>query len=197
MSVILLSKSALRLKLSRIFCFISLFAFTPVCADEPVDLDIINKIRHEGYNTAAETTVEQSEVTSNGDTKLPLKADKTLSFSVNEATWMSLDVSPQGDQLVIEVLGDLYLLPIEGGQAIPLSTGMHFDSTPRFSPDGSQIAFISDRNGPDDLWVMPANIGDHDKSDTDELEKAQTPFKLTSSTWDTQLSSPTWSPDKS
>jgi hypothetical protein len=182
MSVILLSKSALRLKLSRIFCFISLFAFTPVCADEPVDLDIINKIRHEGYNTAAETTVEQSEVTSNGDTKLPLKADKTLSFSVNEATWMSLDVSPQGDQLVIEVLGDLYLLPIEGGQAIPLSTGMHFDSTPRFSPDGSQIAFISDRNGPDDLWVMPANIGDHDKSDTDELEKAQTPFKLTSST---------------
>ncbi|MCH7823101.1 MAG: PD40 domain-containing protein [Proteobacteria bacterium] len=122
---------------------------------------------------------------------LPLKSDKTLSFSVNEATWMSLDVSPQGDRLVIEVLGDLYLLPIEGGQAIPLSTGMHFDSTPRFSPDGSQIAFISDRHGPDDLWIMPADISNDDDSDAD----AQAPVKLTSSTWDTQLTSPIWSPD--
>jgi len=97
-------------------------------------------------------------VASADDETLPLESDKTLNFSVNEATWMSLDVSPQGDRLVIEVLGDLYLLPIEGGQAIPLSAGMHFDSTPRFSPDGSQIAFISDRHGPDDLWIMPANI---------------------------------------
>ena len=105
---------------------------------------------------------------------------------------MSLDVSPQGDRLVIEVLGDLYLLPIEGGQATPLSTGMHFDSTPRFSPDGSQIAFISDRNGPDDLWIMSANVGnDDDSNDAD----AQAPVKLTSSSWDTQLTSPTWSPD--
>jgi len=140
---------------------------------------------------AAETPAEASEVASDDDMTLPLKSDKTLSFSVNEATWMSLDVSPQGDRLVIEVLGDLYLLPIEGGQAIPLSTGMHFDSTPRFSPDGSQIAFISDRHGPDDLWIMPANISNDDDSDAD----AQAPVKLTSSTWDTQLTSPTWSPD--
>ena len=141
--------------------------------------------------TTAETLVEESEVASNDDMTLPLESDKTLSFSIDEATWMSLDVSPQGDQLVIEVLGDLYLLPIEGGQAVPLSVGMHFDSTPRFSPDGSQIAFVSDRHGPDDLWIMPANIGDDDDSDTE----AQAPVKLTSSTWDTQLTSPTWSPD--
>jgi len=123
--------------------------------------------------------------------ELPLKSDKTLAFSVDEATWMSVDVSPQGDRLVIEVLGDLYLLPVEGGQAIPLSTGMHFDSTPRFSPDGSQVAFISDRNGPDDLWIMSADISKDDSEDAD----AQAPFKLTSSSWDTQLTSPTWSPD--
>ncbi len=108
---------------------------------------------------------DESEDSPKDGVTLPLEADKTLSISVDEATWMSLDVSPQGDQLVIEVLGDLYLLPIEGGQAIPLSTGMQFDSTPRFSPDGSQIAFISDRNGPDDLWIMPVNVDDNDESD--------------------------------
>ncbi len=140
---------------------------------------------------AAKTPAEAPEVASDDDMTLPLKSDKTLSFSIDEATWMSLDVSPQGDRLVIEVLGDLYLLPIEGGQAIPLSTGMHFDSMPRFSPDGSQIAFISDRNGPDDLWIMPASISSDDNNDAD----AQAPVKLTSSTWDTQLTSPTWSPD--
>ncbi len=135
---------------------------------------------------ACGAAAEESEDAPKNGVTLPLESDKTLSFSVNEATWMSLDVSPQGDRLVIEVLGDLYLLPIEGGQAIPLSTGMHFDSTPRFSPDGSQIAFISDRDGPDDLWIMPADFG---------IDDAQTPVKLTSSTWDTQLTSPTWSPD--
>lgn len=140
---------------------------------------------------AAEADVEESEVESSDGVELPLKPDKTLSFSVDEATWMSLDISPQGDRLVIEVLGDLYLLPIEGGKAVPLSTGMHFDSTPRFSPDGSQIAFISDRDGPDDLWVMPADISSEKERDAD----AQAPVKLTSSSWDTQLTSPTWSPD--
>jgi Tol biopolymer transport system component len=146
-------------------------------------------------SASADTPTEKSVAVPNDGVALPLKADKTLSFSVNEATWMSLDVSPQGDRLVIEVLGDLYLLPIEGGRAIPLSKGMHFDSTPRFSPDGSQIAFISDRNGPDNLWIMPANIVDDDDSGTDEPGKTQVPFKLTSSSWDTQLTSPTWSPD--
>ena len=108
---------------------------------------------------------------------------------------MSLDVSPQGDRLVIEVLGDLYLLPIEGGEAMPLSTGMHFDSMPRFSPDGSQIVFVSDRDGTDDLWIMSANASERDNGDDDPSAKNKAPFKLTSSTWDTQLTSPTWSPD--
>jgi Tol biopolymer transport system component len=142
-------------------------------------------------SAVADTSAERKAADPNDGVQLPLKSDKTLSFSIDEATWMSLDVSPDGDQLVIEVLGDLYLLPIDGGQATPLSTGMQFDSMPRFSPDGSQIAFISDRNGPDDLWIMPAAINNDDDSDAD----AQVPLKLTSSTWDTQLTSPTWSPD--
>jgi len=136
---------------------------------------------------AATETPEKPEAKSKDGVTLPLKADKTLSFSVDEATWMSLDVSPRGDRLVIEVLGDLYLLPIEGGEAMPLSTGMQFDSMPRFSPDGSQIVFISDRDGADDVWIMSAS--------GDSSADTSAPFKLTSSSWDTQMTSPTWSPD--
>ena len=138
---------------------------------------------------AAESDVPVAETKAPTDdgVKLSLESDKTLKFSVDEATWLSLDVSPQGDRLVIEVLGDLYLLSIDGGQAKPLSTGMHFDSQPRFSPDGSRIAFISDRDGQDDLWVMSA---------TDEIdEKLPMPLKLTKSESRTDMASPSWSPD--
>ena len=138
---------------------------------------------------AAESDVPVAETKAPTDdgVKLSLESDKTLRFSVDEATWLSLDVSPQGDRLVIEVLGDLYLLSIDGGQAKPLSTGMHFDSQPRFSPDGSRIAFISDRDGQDDLWVMSA---------TDEIdEKLPMPLKLTKSESRTDMASPSWSPD--
>ena len=62
----------------------------------------------------ADTPAQEKETDSDDVVKLPLKADKTLTFSIDEATWMSVDVSPEGDRLVIEVLGDLYLLPVEG-----------------------------------------------------------------------------------
>lgn len=88
---------------------------------------------------------------------LPLKAERTLAFETDEGTWVSLDVSPDGRGLVFELAGDLYTLPIEGGDAKPLSTGMGFDSQPRFSPDGAQIAFLSDRDGAENLWVMKAD----------------------------------------
>ena len=48
------------------------------------------------------------------DEGLPLAASETLSFTVTEGTWMSLDVSPDGQTIVFELLGDLYTLPITG-----------------------------------------------------------------------------------
>jgi Tol biopolymer transport system component len=88
---------------------------------------------------------------------LPLKAERALAFETDEGTWLSLDVSRDGKTIVFELAGDLYTLPIEGGEAKALSTGMAFDSQPRFSPDGSQIAFLSDRDGAENLWVMKAD----------------------------------------
>ncbi len=68
-------------------------------------------------------------------------------LDVTEGTWMNLDVSPDGERIVFDLLGDLYTLPIGGGDAQALTNGMAWDMMPRFSPDGSGIAFISDRNG--------------------------------------------------
>ncbi|MDQ1411399.1 MAG: hypothetical protein QOJ41_3134 [Acidobacteriaceae bacterium] len=85
---------------------------------------------------------------------LPLKPDRKITFSTDEGTWLSLDVSPDGKSIVFELMGDLYTLPIEGGQAKLISGGMAFDSQPRFSPDGQWITFVSDREGSENIWII-------------------------------------------
>ncbi|MBT5604197.1 MAG: amidohydrolase, partial [Gammaproteobacteria bacterium] len=75
-------------------------------------------------------------------------------ISTSTGTWMSLDVSPDGRQVVFDLLGDIYLLPINGGEAVPIIEGISWDIQPRFSPDGGSIAFTSDRDGGDNIWTM-------------------------------------------
>ena len=84
---------------------------------------------------------------------LPLATPRTLRFATDEASWISLDVSPDGQTIVFDILGDLYTLPIAGGAAARITSGTGWDQQPRYSPDGRQIAFVSDRNGSKNLWV--------------------------------------------
>jgi Tol biopolymer transport system component len=84
---------------------------------------------------------------------LPLEPTRTISFETSEGSWISLDVAPDGKTIVFELLGDLYTLPMTGGTATRITSGMAFDSQPRFSPDGSRIVFTSDRSGDDNLWT--------------------------------------------
>ena len=115
--------------------------------------------------------------------ELPLTPERKIQFETSEATWLSLDVAPDGATLVFEMLGDLYTLPINGGAAVPLTRGMAFDSQPRYSPDGQQIVFISDRDGGENLWTIPPAGGE--------------PEALTRADDDTEFASPHWSPDGS
>ena len=76
---------------------------------------------------------------------------KDIEFSTDEGTWMSLDVSPDGRQIVFDLLGDIYLIPMEGGAARLIRGGSAYETQPRFSPDGARIAFTSDRDGLENL----------------------------------------------
>jgi imidazolonepropionase-like amidohydrolase/Tol biopolymer transport system component len=111
---------------------------------------------------------------------LPLEPTRRIEFETDEATWLSLDVSPDGRSLVLEIAGDLYGLPIEGGEARAVLTGPPFESQPRFSPDGKWVAFLSDRNGAENVWIA--------KPDGSEAKKL-------SDDKDAEFASPAWSAD--
>jgi Tol biopolymer transport system component len=86
-------------------------------------------------------------------TVLPLAATRSAKFTTTKGTWMSVDVSPDGQKIIFDLLGDLYTLPIAGGKATRITSGIAYDAQPRWSPDGRQITFISDRTGGDNVWL--------------------------------------------
>lgn len=96
---------------------------------------------------------------------LPLITTRTLKFTTDEGSWISLDLSPDGETLVFELLGDLYTLPIQGGKATRITNGQAYDMQPNFSPDGKKIVFISDRNGSENIWTADTN-GENPKAIT-------------------------------
>lgn len=104
----------------------------------------------------------------------------THSFTTDEGTWMNLDVSPDGQTIVFDMLGDIYRLPITGGEATLLRGGLPFEIQPRFSPDGERILFTSDAGGGDNIWVMDSDGGN-------AKQITQEDFRL--------LNNATWMPD--
>lgn len=88
------------------------------------------------------------------DVNNPTGPYKEVSFTVNEGTWMNLDISPDGKEIIFDLLGDIYSIPAEGGTAKLLRGGHAFEVQPRFSPDGKKILFTSDAGGGDNVWVM-------------------------------------------
>ncbi|GGW50568.1 TolB family protein [Arenibacter certesii] len=94
------------------------------------------------------------------DVSEPALPYKTVSITSDEGSWMSLDVSPDGSQIVFDMLGDIYTMPITGGDATLIRGGHAFEVQPRYSPDGKSISFTSDAGGGDNIWVMNTDGSD-------------------------------------
>jgi len=114
------------------------------------------------------------------EASLPLEPARSFRLDTDEGTWLSVDVSPDGRTIVFDLLGDLFTVPISGGEATRLTSGLAFDMQPRFSPDGEKILFVSDRSGGDNLWTLEPATGD-----TAQITKGK------GNSW----LSPEWAPD--
>ncbi len=91
---------------------------------------------------------------------LPIKPERFYKLSTDTGSWMSLDVSPDGQTIIFDLLGDIYSIPISGGKAKRITKGMAFDSHPKFSPDGESIAYVSDKSGGNNIWIRNLNTKD-------------------------------------
>ena len=111
---------------------------------------------------------------------LPLEPTRHLRYTAREGSWINVDVSPDGRTVVFDLLGDLYTVPLSGGEAERLTEGMAWDVQPRFSPDGDEVVFVSDRSGGDNVWIIAL-----DGSDTTQVTEGNTNLYV----------SPEWTPD--
>ena len=104
----------------------------------------------------------------------------SLDIESDEVTWSSLDVTPSGKQFVFDALGDIFISDIGGGKATPLTQDFAWNIHPSVSPDGKKIAFISDRGGLSNVWLM-----DIDGKNLKQITKEKKNL----------IHAPKWSPD--
>jgi dipeptidyl aminopeptidase/acylaminoacyl peptidase len=55
---------------------------------------------------------------------------------------------------------DIWIVPLDGGKPVQLTRGSGTDEAPRWSPDGTEIAFLSDRGGSAQVWIISSEFGE-------------------------------------
>jgi len=117
--------------------------------------------------------------------RMNLETRETKTIHHEETNWRTRpDISPDGTRMVYSsYLGrnwhHLWLLPAAGGYPIPLTYGEFDNTSPRWSPDGKKIAFISNRNGNTSLWIIDAFDGRQEEIKQTQLQYKQEQTQLT------------------
>ncbi|MDE6494295.1 MAG: peptidase S41 [Bacteroidales bacterium] len=86
-----------------------------------------------------------------------LKADGQMP---SNPLWLRYSaISPDGQHIAFCYMGDIFTVPVKGGEANRLTSHPAYDYRPVWSPDGSRIAFASDREGSLDIYIVDAKGG--------------------------------------
>jgi hypothetical protein len=56
--------------------------------------------------------------------QLPIKPERTISFTTDEGSYMDVDVSPDGKLILFDLLGEMFVMPVKGGNARQLTRGL-------------------------------------------------------------------------
>ncbi|WP_040560263.1 S41 family peptidase [Hoylesella oralis] len=82
--------------------------------------------------------------------------------------WMRYSsISPDGTTIAFSYKGDIFTIPVQGGNARQLTSNAAYESYPIWSPDGERIAFVSTREGSYDIYVMSKDGGEPKRLTTD------------------------------
>ncbi|MGB0638615.1 MAG: amidohydrolase family protein [Myxococcota bacterium] len=129
-------------------------------------------------STSMATDVGEAESTSEDDVSWDVNAshgpDHIAKIDTTEGTWMS--VSVHGNTIIFDLLGDIWSIPLSGGKATPLTHGQAWDSEPRFSPDGTKIAFVSDGGGNEQIWIMNSDGTDAEQFTDESVARVTDPI---------------------
>lgn len=95
-----------------------------------------------------------------------------------DGRWIAYTIADT-DKAANKRVTQIYLISIDGGEARQLTSEKQSSTSPRWSPDGKRLAFVSARDGESQIWVMDIDSG--------EVKKA--------SSISTGADGPVWSPD--
>ena len=90
---------------------------------------------------------------------MALIAASAMGISASPLWLRNVAIAPDGKQIAFTYKGNIFIVPTAGGDARQLTSGGSYNTSPVWSPDGSKIAFSSDREGSMDIYVVNSKGG--------------------------------------